>query len=194
MATVKEVFRKGIADGNWQSICKVYEIITGEQAPEPPSTNILGMEIEIPEAPPSVLEIEVEEEEKEAPLDAVNFTIKHKGKEAGAKNKRQAKWVPFRKRQRTNSFNDDGTLHDDELVTKDPRLGVANPRPRNKRKELGMVDTSATIRVQCSLCGLEEEIQPSLAFGYSKNVEENTYKCTSCSTPSGRKKIRNESE
>jgi hypothetical protein len=38
--TVREIFHDAIASGNWQDICRVYEAIVGEEAPQPP--DILG--------------------------------------------------------------------------------------------------------------------------------------------------------
>jgi hypothetical protein len=58
--------------------------------------------------------------------------------------------------------------------------------PRNRRKELGMNDTSI-VEVVCSLCGKNQKVSSSLAHGHSKIESQNNWKCNTCSTRRGRR-------
>ena len=71
----------------------------------------------------------------------------------------------------------------ESLVGKNKNVNIT---PRNKRKELGMKDTS-TINATCSLCKTDYKISPTLAHGYSENKKENTWKCNDCSTRKSRR-------
>lgn len=57
--------------------------------------------------------------------------------------------------------------------------------PRNKRKELGMKNTS-TIDVTCCSCGKSQKISSALSYGYSDVESQNTWKCNDCVTKRGR--------
>lgn len=58
--------------------------------------------------------------------------------------------------------------------------------PRNRRKELGMTDTTM-VDVVCSSCHKELQISSSLSYGYSQNAKDNTWTCNNCNTRKGRR-------
>jgi hypothetical protein len=56
--------------------------------------------------------------------------------------------------------------------------------PRNRRKELGMKNTS-TVNAVCASCGVEQKTSSELLYGYSKIESQNTWKCNDCTTKRG---------
>jgi uncharacterized protein YlaI len=122
---------------------------------------------------------------------ASEFYIEHgDAAEENEDGERRCRREPMRiPRQRTNRFRDNGKAFADEKVTvnDDPKLGVQKIRPRGNRD--ANKDTGKKVKVQCSLCDKKEEVAARLAVGYSKKPDDNTYKCNSCNSPSGRAKV-----
>lgn len=90
--------------------------------------------------------------------------------------------------QRTNRFQDNLQLESKDLKKNNPKLeamyGDASRRVLRDETE----STGHEIDVECSLCGEHQRIASSLATGYHPSKDENTFRCNSCNTPSGRRK------
>lgn len=212
MATVQQIFYRGIENGDWESIRKVYKALTKEEAPYPPQNNFLDQEIdedEVEEYNPMEAEIEDDDEEEEEeeeedeedgqdeseeePPPKGEFAIKHKNKTSRFAGKVQGKFAPMKiPKKRKNQYKDDLKLHANELVTKKPHLGTASRI--KKRAETDRAETGRLVRVQCGLCGEEQEVSSLLAIGYDEDPDENVYRCESCCTPSGRLRVEREKE
>lgn len=91
-------------------------------------------------------------------------------------------------KQRTNKFQDTLSLETKDLQSNNPKLaamyGDASRRVLRDENE----STGNEIDVKCSLCERQETVATSLAVGWHPSEDENTYRCNSCNTPSGRRK------
>lgn len=90
--------------------------------------------------------------------------------------------------QRSNKFQDNLQLEAKDLKKNNPKLeamyGDASRRVLRDETE----STGGEINVQCSLCGVHQRVATALAVGWHPSEDENTYRCNSCNTPSGRRK------
>lgn len=153
---LKPYFKEAILEQDWTKICKVYKAITGE-------------EIEAPK-------IDVDK----IKLSDVNMDEVIRDDDNKRETRKVSLSIPTK---RQNLFVDKLDIAPDELVTKKPYLGVANPRPREKAP-------SKQINVVCSICNGKFKVFEGLATGWSKDKENNTWKCNDCCTESGRRKIK----
>lgn len=103
--------------------------------------------------------------------------------------KQQARKEPMTiPRQRTNKFQDTLVLEAKDLKQNNPKLaamyGDASRRVLRDETE----STGSEVDVECSLCGIQQRVASPLAVGWHPSPDENTYRCNSCNTPSGRRK------
>lgn len=103
--------------------------------------------------------------------------------------KQQARKEPMTiPKQRTNKFQDTLVLEAKDLKQNNPKLaamyGDASRRVLRDETE----STGGEIDVECSLCGIQQTVASPLAVGWHPSPDENTYRCNSCNTPSGRRK------
>jgi len=198
-----EVLKLAIEDGDWFSVCYVYETITGEKI-EPPKVMVTVLQNEA--EPISLADIEMDEKDSVEPKQVGrvgkkkkqsrhpegDFIVSSKSNVRNKQGKRQARPEALSTgEKRRNRFIDDQTLAADELVTKKPKLGVAHPMPRGNREDsdLDVSDTGRKITVWCSLCGKQFQISPALSHGFVNDKDENVWKCNDCCSPTGRTKV-----
>jgi hypothetical protein len=205
MPDFTEILKIAVEQQDWKIICGLYENITGETIRIPSETEsnptedqsgILQKEYSMEEILPEKETSEVDQEEESVYNE---FTAPTKVSEpASTGENRRMRSEPVGKKflgsnfvgVSTETFVDDMT---DDLI--DPETGEklvgnnANVKitPRNKRKELGMNDTSL-IETQCSVCEKTFNISTVLSHGFSAHKQENTWKCNDCNT---RKSKRN---
>jgi hypothetical protein len=96
--------------------------------------------------------------------------------------KRQARQTPLPvnvNRQDLMKWHDKLEEHTNETQQTNPQLEkLYGKKPHAKRSEEG--DTFQFVHVVCSECQKEEDVSPILAYQYSDNPDENTYRCNSC--------------
>ena len=198
MPDFSEILKIAVEQQDWQLICGLYTNITGEPLSLPSQES----------------EPEQEEEKEEDILDK-EFDIEELKQEKVVDTSTQSRYNDFTapsKDSSSNSFgsrmrtepigsylenvvgvSEEGFVDDMSESLVDPDTGDSllnknkdvNITPRNKRKELGMKDTSL-VDVVCSSCGEERKISPVLSHGYSSNKNENSWKCNDCNTRKGR--------
>jgi hypothetical protein len=118
---------------------------------------------------------------------------------SGGDSEREARRQPMSIiRNRKNKFQDNLKVASNDLKENNPVLKQVYDKVKGHSTRDLLVDASQTgkkIQVSCALCKKDEMVAPSLASGYNKNPKENTYRCTECSTPSGRiKALRQQRE
>tara|TARA_Y100000592_G_scaffold100806_1_gene182945 strand:+ start:7155 stop:7766 length:612 start_codon:yes stop_codon:yes gene_type:complete len=203
MPDFTEILKIAVQQQDWQLICGLYTNITGEplslptqnDEPEPKEEDILEKDFD------------VEDLKKEKSVDTStqsrynDFTAPSRNYESrGDSTGRQSRPEPIGQRQLKNvvgvseePFVDDMTEALFDPDTGEPLTGLENKKvtPRNKRKELGMNDTSL-INAVCSSCKRESRVSSVLLYGYSTIDSENTWVCNDCSTRKGRRGRNND--
>ncbi len=106
-------------------------------------------------------------------------------------SRRESMKIP---QSRPNRFVDDLEEEKKDLKKNNENLqklyGAVSGRVSRVEKE--GVDTGAMAEVVCSLCDKPETVAAAMAIGHSKDPMNNTYRCNSCSTQTGRAKaLRN---
>lgn len=207
MPDFSEILKIAVEQQDWKIICGLYTNITGEQLSipesspetveeEPEQEDILSKDFDMGE---------ILGEKQEEKLDSNegtiynDFTAPTKGSvsESSGENRRMRSEPVGSKKLGSNFVGISGEDFIDGLTEAltDPETGerlVGSNKdvkitPRNKRKELGMNDTSR-IDAVCSVCDKTIRVSPVLAYGFSKDKQENSWKCNDCST---RKSKRN---
>lgn len=250
MKTVREIFRDGIEEGDWEAIRLCFKAITGEEAPEAPKPldspgidDILNQGLDVPAQPAHPLDqmIEYEQESdttEDAPLilpasvtveedddedadlvapeeeypqvpnvkkgllaigeadDEGNVDVasefyidqgqddRNRQREDGETVcRKEPMSIPDR---RKNRFKDNGKAFADQKMSSRPDavtagLGTGGMSERERNE-------SELVRVQCGLCDTWEDVSPMLATRYHKDPQHNTYRCNTCTSPSGRAK------
>lgn len=213
MPDFSEILKIAVQEQDWQLICGLYTNITGEplsvpqdaiEEEEEENEDILTKEYSIDE-----LKYQNQLSPQEQDLELVDKNIdniissRYNDFKAPPRNTentnfsgRQMRSEPVGSNVLKNvvgvseqSFVDDMS---ESLV--DPETGEnlvgsnknAKITPRNKRKELGMNDTSL-ISAKCSSCGKTSSVSPSIAFGYSELESENEWQCNDCVVRKGRR-------
>ncbi len=150
MLTIKEVFKNGISEGNWDVVRDVYKAMTGEEAPAPPkpSTDILSQPFSFSsENKEDVVELghkELTQEHEQPPQDIVHeaepttegkppkeitpknataqdFAIQHKKSSANQSgDERQCRREPINTTQKRQNTWEDDGSFDHERVDKHP--------------------------------------------------------------------------
>tara|TARA_Y100001938_G_C7951672_1_gene359626 strand:- start:18 stop:650 length:633 start_codon:yes stop_codon:yes gene_type:complete len=205
MPDFTEILKIAVEEQDWKIICGLYTNITGEPLSvpesnpdpieeEPEKEDILSKDFDMGE-------ILGEKEEVDSKDDVVynDFTAPTKGSVSpgSGENRRMRSEPVGSKKLGSNFVGISGEDFVDELTEAltDPETGeklVGSNKnvkitPRNRRKELGMNDTSR-IEAVCSICEKTIKVSPVLAHGFSKDRQENSWKCNDCST---RKSKRN---
>ena len=210
MPDFTEILKIAVEQQDWKIICGLYRNITGETISIPEEKQ----QEEKEEEPIDILkkdypmdEILAETEQQEEEVDKQenpmynDFTAPTKGSvsESSGENRRMRSEPVGQKKLGSSFVGVNSEVFVDEMTESliDPDTGeklVGNNKnvkitPRNKRKELGMNDTSL-IKATCSICDKPFNISPVLSYGFSNTKENNTWKCNECST---RKSKRNRS-
>lgn len=190
-----DVLKKGILEGDWELICKVYTGITGEpiEPPKPKEINWADMDIDIGFASsgltttpvdenglPGIVKLnEVEDDASDKDLVKEEWVESEDSTFVGSIEGKKARREPIPTDiSRENKFRDNPGVYKKERVDLNPSLGVI-PQPRKKKK-------SSLVKVQCSICDKKEEVSRSLSTKYSKDPEKNTYRCNSCCSSRGK--------
>lgn len=193
-----QVFKQAIEDGDWYSVCDVYQAITGEAITPPEvkqdsvEADLANIEMSVPEPPKQTGRIGKKKSSRHPEGD---FIASSRGNNVPNQHaKRQARAEPLITHGRSNEFKDNQQIASNELVTKNPRLGVANPVPRGQRDLLhsDAVNTGKKVNVWCSLCGGQFQVSPALAHGFAPNKDDNVWKCNDCCSPTGRRNVMRE--
>jgi hypothetical protein len=194
MKTVKDVFYDAIKHGNWDNVCRVYEKITGEEAPPFPAQNNILDTAMVESQPTNIMDESMVEDEHDIVTSTtedpqqngdVDFTMPQKPRTHTDGQTRQCRREPIGKPK--NTWVDDGTEHADESVKIRPELGVPHVRKRDDSRDPNIgIDTGKKTLVMCALCGREEVVSSRLAIGYNPDPEENTYRCNNCLSPTSR--------
>ena len=216
MPDFSEILKIAVEQQDWQLICGLYTNITGEPLEIPktqteevaeqenPIEDILGKEYSIEELKyqnqPSPQEQDAELSDKN--IDKVvdsrynDFTAPPRNYEGESGDNRRMRSEPVGSGRLENvvgvsklGFVDDMS---ESLVDPDTGENLTGQHkndkitPRNKRKELGMNDTSL-IDAKCSSCQKTIRVSPTIAFGYSDIDSQNNWKCNDCSTRRSRR-------
>ena len=214
MPDFSEILKIAVEQQDWQLICGLYTNITGEPLSVPTEEEIKKEEEDILAKEYSVEELKYQNqlppEEQDLKLVDKNidniissryndFTAPVKSsdsKSSSSTEGRKMKSEPVGSKLSGNFVGISETPFVDDMKDGlvDPDTGeslVGNNRnvkitPRNKRKELGMQDTSLK-DAECSACGNTFKISPTLLYGYSDIKSSNTWKCNSCTVRQGKR-------
>jgi len=216
MPDFSEILKIAVEQQDWQLICGLYTNITGEHlsVPQPAieeekeEEDVLKKDYSLEELryqnqlPPQEQDLELVDKNIDNMISSRynDFTAPAKSDNSeGSKSTKGRKMKSEQVGSNKLSGNFVGissTPFVDEMKESlvDPDTGeplVGNNQnvkitPRNKRKELGMQDTSLR-NAECSSCGKSFEVSPSLLYGYSERKSSNTWKCNSCSIRKGRR-------
>jgi hypothetical protein len=191
-----EVLKKGILEGDWELICKVYTGITGEpiEPPKPKEPDWADMDIDISFAVPAAADglpgvrfvpgtaiKDVSDDAREQDLIEDDWIEDENSQFTGDADGAQARREKFEATEdRDNKFVDNQGVHKKERVDINPMMGASErePEPEKKRK-------TGLIKVQCSVCDKKEETSRSLATKYKKDPDNNTYRCNACCSSRG---------
>jgi len=211
MPDFSEILKIAVEQQDWQLICGLYTNITGEPLSVPTAEDIKKEEEDILAKEYSVEELKHQnqlppQEQEEELLDKdVDKTIEDRYNEFKAPPRnvestnfsgRQMRSEPVGKKKLTNvvGVSEEGFVDDLTESLTDPETGeklVGNNKnakitPRNRRKQLGLNDTSL-IDATCSSCNKTIKVSSSIAFGYSESQADNTWQCNDCSVRKGRR-------
>ena len=208
-----EILKVAVEQQDWQLICGLYTNITGELLSVPPPAveekeeekgDVLTKEYSLEElksqnqsSPPEQDEELINKGVDRPPSSRYNdFTAPPRESSSTDFSGRQMRSEAVGSRQLTNvvgvneaSFVDDMTESLTDPETGEKLIGNnqnAQITPRNRRKQLGMNDTSL-IDAKCATCSKTFKLSPSIAFGYSESDTDNTWKCNACSVRGGRR-------
>lgn len=206
---VPELIKKAVLEQDWVLICKVYTAITGEELappppPAPPEVDLLNMDISedllnqignhLESDKDSQIIKEAEEiiSKKKIISSLDDFKIERdSGQSFNEDGKVQARKESIQiPTIRKNLFNDDLSVEQADLKKNNPKLQEVYSKTEHKstRDLIERPNTKDETFVKCSLCDKEEIVSSRLGRGYDPDPRNNTYRCTSCSTPSGRDK------
>ena len=210
MPDFSEILKIAVEQQDWQLICGLYTNITGEPLSVPTAEetkkeeeDILAKEYSIEELkyqnqlPPQEQDLELVDKNIDNMIDSRynDFTAPPRNTENSNFSGRQMRSEPVGTTKLTNvvGVSEDGFVDDLTESLTDPETGeklVGNNKdakitPRNRRKQLGMNDTSL-INAKCSSCQKTFKISSSIAFGYSESESNNSWKCNECSVKRGR--------
>ena len=202
MPDFTEILKIAIEKQDWQLLCGLYTNITGEDISLPNQDEDIEEEEEGEEEDILNKDFNIEELKKEKDVDTStqsrynDFTAPPRNTDNTDFSGRRMRSEPVgsKKLKNTvgvseNKFTDDLTecLTDPEtgekLIGKNKNIKVT---PRNKRRNLGMNDTSI-IEAKCSSCDKSFKISSAIAFGYSDTPSENSWECNDCSVRKGRR-------
>jgi hypothetical protein len=205
MPDFTEILKIAVEEQDWKIICGLYTNITGEPL-SVPDAETEPAEEEAEEEDILSKNFDMEEILGEKPTEETavdnhresmynDFTAPPRTQNTDTTGRRmRSEPVGSRPLKNVVGVSEEGFVDDMSESLTDPETGeplTGNNKnvkitPRNRRKELGMKDTSL-IDATCSSCGENQKISPALAFGYSKRKSENTWTCNTCSTRKGRR-------
>ena len=213
MPDFTEILKIAVEEQDWQLICGLYTNITGEplavpqdaiEEEEEEDENILTKEYSIDELkyqnrlPPQEQDLELLDKNIDNIISSRynDFKAPPRNTENKSSEGRRARSEPVGSTKLTNvvGVSEQGFVDDMTESLIDPDTGEklvgsnknAKITPRNRRKELGMNDTSL-IDAECSSCAKTLKVSPTIAYGYSSNPNENSWKCNDCSTRKSRR-------
>jgi len=207
MPDFTEILKIAVEQQDWQLICGLYTNITGEPLSLPSQESEAEQEEEKEE---DILEkdFDIEDLKTEKTVDTPtqsrynDFTAPARNHESrNDSTGRQSRPEPIGQRGLKNvvGVSEEPFVDDMTEALFDPETGEAltgsnknvQKTPRNKRKELGMNDTSL-IDAVCSSCKRKSRVSSVLLYGYSTIESENTWMCNDCSTRKGRRGRNND--
>ncbi len=216
MPDFSEILKIAVEQQDWQLICGLYTNITGEplsvpnavvEEDEKEEEDVLSKEYSIEELKYQN-QLAPQEQEEELLDKDIDKVIEDRYNEFKAPPRNNSSTSTSDRRMRSepvgsnvlknvvgvseNGFIDNMT---EDLI--DPETGEkmtgknegVTITPRNKRKELGMNNTSL-IDATCSSCNKIIKVSSSIAFGYSDSQSDNTWKCNDCTVKGGRRDRR----
>ncbi len=216
MPDFTEILKIAVEQQDWQLICGLYTNITGEPLlvpatataneaeEEKPIEDILGKEYSLDELkyqnqlPPQEQDAELVDKDidKEINNRYNDFTAppRNYSGESGENRRMRSEPVGSGRLENVVGVSEQGFVDDMSESLIDPETGEtltgqnknAKITPRNKRKELGMNDTSL-IDAKCSSCQKTLRVSSTIAFGHSTIDSENNWKCNDCSTRRSRR-------
>jgi len=211
MPDFSEILKIAVEQQDWQLICGLYTNITGEPLSVPTAEQIKKEEEDVLAKEYSVEELKYQNqlppEEQDLKLVDKNidnmvdsryndFTAPPRNTENKNFSGRQMRSEAVGRSKLTNvvGVSEEGFVDDLTESLTDPETGeklVGNNKnvkvtPRNRRKQLGMNDTSV-INATCSSCRKQFKVASSIAFGYSDSESENTWECNDCTVRKGRR-------
>lgn len=215
MPDFSEILKIAVEQQDWQLICGLYTNITGEPlaVPEPETEevakeeksveDILGKDYSVDELK---YQSHLSPQEQDPELldknidniieDRYNeFKAPPRNTDRSSNSGRQMRSEPVGSTTLKNvvGVSEEGFVDDLTESLTDPETGEnlvgknenVKITPRNRRKELGMKNTSV-IDVVCSACGKNHKVSSALSYGYSDIESQNTWKCNDCVTRKGR--------
>tara|TARA_R110002074_G_scaffold9783_1_gene38199 strand:+ start:591 stop:1247 length:657 start_codon:yes stop_codon:yes gene_type:complete len=215
MPDFSEILKIAVEQQDWKLICGLYTNITGEPLSIPNAVveedkkeedDVLSKEYSIEELKyqNQLAPQEQEEELLDKDIDNIissrynDFTAppRNTDTESGDFSGRKMRSEPVGSKTLKNvvGVSEEGFVDDLTESLTDPETGEkltgnnnnAKITPRNRRKQLGMNDTSL-IDATCSSCNKTIKVSSSIAFGYSASQAENTWQCNDCSVRKGRR-------
>ena len=213
MPDFSEILKIAVEQQDWQLICGLYTNITGEplsvpsaaeEQPEKKEEDILTKEYSIDDLkyqqqlPPEEQDLALVDKDIDNMISSRynDFKAPPRNTENTSFSGRQMRSEPVGRSKLKNvvGVSEQGFVDDLTETLTDPDTGeklIGNNKnvkvtPRNRRKELGMNDTSL-IDAKCCSCSKTFKVSPSIAFGYSSVESENTWSCNDCSVRRGRR-------
>ena len=213
MPDFSEILKIAVEQQDWQLICGLYTNITGEPLSVPESVieeeekeegDILSKEYSVDELkyqnqlPPQEQDLELVDKNIDKIIeDRYNeFKAPPRNTDSRSNSGRQMRSEPVGKSKLKNvvGVSDEGFIDDLTESLTDPETGEkligknkdVKITPRNRRKQLGMNDTSV-INATCVSCRKQFKVASSIAFGYSDSESENTWECNDCTVRKGRR-------
>jgi len=211
MPDFSEILKIAVEQQDWQLICGLYTNITGEPLSVPTAQeikkeeeDILAKEYSIEELkyqnqlPPEEQDLKLADKNIDNMIDSRynDFTAPPRNTDSvSSENRRmRSESVGSGRLKNVVGVSEEGFVDDLTESLTDPETGEklvgknkdAKVTPRNRRKQLGMNDTSL-IEATCSSCKKQIKVAPSIAFGYSESESENTWVCNDCTVRRGRR-------
>tara|TARA_Y100001938_G_C8097372_1_gene439040 strand:+ start:188 stop:838 length:651 start_codon:yes stop_codon:yes gene_type:complete len=212
MPDFSEILKIAVEQQDWQLICGLYTNITGEPLSVPESVveeekeeeDILSKEYSVDELkyqnqlPPEEQDLELVDKNIDKMIDSRynDFTAPPRNNNSSSSENRRMRSEPVGSGKLKNvvGVSNEGFVDNMTEALTDPETGeklVGNNKdvkitPRNRRKQLGMNDTSL-IDATCSSCNKSFSVSSSIAFGYSDSPADNTWQCNDCSVRKGRR-------
>ena len=213
MPDFSEILKIAVEQQDWQLICGLYTNITGEPLSVPhvveedekkEEKDVLTKEYSIEELKyqSQLAPQEQEEELLDKDVDKIiedrynEFKAPPRNTERTSNSGRKMRSEPVGSTALKNVVGVSEHVFVDDLTESltDPETGEgllgkndkSKITPRNRRKELGMNDTSV-IDATCSSCSKIFKVSSSIAFGHSNSQADNTWQCNDCSVRKGRR-------
>jgi hypothetical protein len=184
---VQESFKKAAATKDWQLIDEIYHQFFGEhltleqikdnleKKPKRKSKKTIYPWQNIEIESPKIIDDQLKSKNGTSAFMSPIFQPNPSKNKQDIKNK-QCRSEPLG----TNSYNlfyDDATIAPEELKKQNPQLNKLYGQKHQRNRSPA---ESQLINVVCYVCGKQECVSPILATSYSKNPDENSYRCNKC--------------